>query len=168
MPSSTACCGEAESFPTGERLDADEVVVGAIVDRFGGLEMAGERARDWHHIREVPMLGVELAMFDSVPTSSRARFGRTDSSTCWPSVLSKYCACIHRVDRVLDGARLGVETIAGLVPDTDREHRVKRNGLPLHQRMNLSSASSPSPSAGKSSFHWHNRPPPDRAPSPPC
>ena len=44
---------------------------------------------------------------------------------------------IHRVDCVLDGTRFGVQTVAGLIPDADGEHGVKRDRLALHQRVDL-------------------------------
>ena len=44
---------------------------------------------------------------------------------------------IHRVDGVLDGAGLGVQTVLRFVPNADDEQRVERDRLPLHQRMNF-------------------------------
>src|ERR1051325_932460 len=45
----------------GERFDADKVVVRAVVNRFGGGQVTGERTGDGQHVGEETMFRVELS-----------------------------------------------------------------------------------------------------------
>ena len=49
-------------FRAGERLDADEIIVRAVVDGLGGLQVAGECAGDGQHVGQVSVFRVQFAM----------------------------------------------------------------------------------------------------------
>ena len=42
----------------GERLDADEIVVRAVVNRLGARQVSGEGARHWQHVRKEAMFRI--------------------------------------------------------------------------------------------------------------
>ena len=52
---------------TGECLDADEIIVRAVVNRLGGLQMPGERAGHRQHVRQKTVFGIKFAMFVTAP-----------------------------------------------------------------------------------------------------
>ena len=120
----------------GEGLDADQVVGRPVVDRLGRGQVSGERARDRQHVRQETVLGVELPMFVASPRPARPGLEEQVLRRAGQVAL-EVLRRVHRVDGVLDRPGLGVEAVAGLVPDADGEHRVERNRLPLHQRVNL-------------------------------
>ncbi|MEI2725680.1 MAG: hypothetical protein V9H26_19845 [Verrucomicrobiota bacterium] len=120
----------------GEGLDADEIVGRPVVDRLGGRQVSGERARDRQHVGQEAVLGVELPVFVAAPRPARPGLEEQILRRAGQVAL-EVLRRVHRVDGVLDRPGLGVEAVAGLVPDADGEHGVKRNRLPLHQRVNL-------------------------------
>src|SRR5258705_2950177 len=98
--------------------------------------MPNKGAGDRQHIGKKVVLCVELAMFITTPFPARPGLAKKVLRRAWQIAL-KVLRRIHRVDRVFDGTRFGVEPVPGLVPNSDRKQRVERNGLPLHQGMNL-------------------------------
>ena len=121
---------------TGESLDADEIVLRSVVNRLGGLQVPGEGAGDRQHVRQKAVLGIKFAMFVTSPRPARPSLEEKVLGGAGQIAL-EILRRVHRVDGVLDGTTLGIEAVAGLVPDADGEKGVERDRLALHQRVNF-------------------------------
>ena len=104
----------------GERLDADQIVVRAIIDGFRGGKMTGEGAGHRQHVGQVTVFGIELAIFVTAPCPARPGLEK-QVLRCARQIALEILRRVHRIDRVLDGAGLGVETILALVPHANDE-----------------------------------------------
>ena len=120
----------------GERLDADEIVLRSIVNRLGGGQVPGEGAGDRQHVRQKTVFGIKFAMFVTSPRPARPGLEEKVLGSAGQIAL-EVLRGVHRVDGVLDRPGLGIEAVAGFVPDADGEHGVERDRLALHQRVNF-------------------------------
>ena len=121
---------------TGKRLDADEIILRPVVNRLGGGQVPGEGAGHRQHVRQKTVLGIKFAMFVTSPGPARPGLEEKTLRGAGQVAL-EVLRRVHRVDGVLDRPGLGVEAVAGLVPDADGEHRAERNRLSLHQRVDF-------------------------------
>ena len=147
----------------GESLDADQIVVRAVVNRLGGRQVAGECAGHGQHVGQEAMLRVEFPVIVASPRPTRPRLEKEILRGAGQVAL-EVLRRVHRVYGVLDRPGFRVEAVARLVPNADREHRVEGHGLPLHQRVTRQGLD---PNALRAERN-RVQAPPARAPFPPC
>jgi hypothetical protein len=121
---------------TGERLDADEIILRPVVNCLRRGQVSGEGAGHRQHVRQETVFGIKFAMFVTSPRPARPGL-EEEALRGAGQVALEVLRRVHRVDGVLDGTGLGVEAVAGFVPDADGEHRAERNRLSLHQRVDF-------------------------------
>ena len=120
----------------GESFDADQIIVGAVVDGLGGCQMAGERAGDGQHVGQITMFGIQFAMFVASPRPARPRLEEKIFGSAGQVAL-EILRRIHRVDGVLDGAGFRIQPVLRFVPNADDKQRLERDRLSLHERVNF-------------------------------
>ena len=107
------CAGHAEQHGVlrrfvvsraGERFDADEIVLRAIVNRLRACQVTGEGAGDGQHVGEEAVLRVELAVFVTPPRPARPGLEEQIPRRAGQIAL-EILRRVHRVDGVLDCAR---------------------------------------------------------------
>src|SRR5665213_2790738 len=82
------------------------------------------------------MLGIKFAMVVTSPRPARPGLEEKTPRSAGQIAL-EILRGVHRVDGILDRPGLGVETVLTLVPNTDGEESLERDGLPLHQRVDF-------------------------------
>ena len=121
---------------TRERLDADDVLLIAVVDRLRRGEVPGERAGKRQQVGQVVTLRIKavrgvLAPGPAGPAHVEEFLGRRGD------VGLEILRAVHGVDRALDGRRARRQPLARAVPDAHDEQRVKRQRHPVHERLDF-------------------------------